>query len=147
MPFTTNIKAFSTTVGADALVNAYLALVGVELALKDAGHGALGGHDVPTRLQSAASAASVAHPFLAAQLNGHAAKLANDLKTITCVGRNGNTQTVPPGSYPFLRYARLSGDWGAIDETPAGHIKSLEATCKALRTFLQNHRALLGVHI
>lgn len=147
MAFTSNKKAFLNPASSDSLFSAYCTLVVIELALKDAHVPAPnGGHDVPEMLQLAAAAITSA-PAVTAQLTGYSARLKADLGAITCQDRNGQPGTLPARSYPYLRYTRLSGDWGGVSETPANLILALEATCNNLRMFLTTHSATLGVQL
>lgn len=147
MSFASNKKAFLNPATPSSLFRTYCILVAIELALKDANVLVLnGGHDVPTMLQQAATAA-LAPPSITAQLNSLLAKLRVDLNSITCQGRNGQPTAVPSHSYPYLRYTRQIGDWGGVSETPANLIQALEATCNSLRIFLNTHSATLGVQL
>lgn len=147
MAFTANIRSFLNLTQSDPLVNSYRFLVAVELALKDGKYTVLGGgHDVPGMLQMAASLPT-ALPYISAQLFSFSQILRNNLGSITCQGKNGGHQSVPPSSYPYIRYGRRTGDWGGMNETPNQNFVDLELTCRNLCTFLSAHGAHLGVHL
>lgn len=147
MGYLTSARAFRNLSGQDPLVDSYRLLVAVELALKDANLGPSGGHDIPTMLAAASQSVAAAAPFLATQLNGFAASLANDLQQVTCNHRNGQIAPVPARSYPYLRYCRRAGDWAGANETPMATIAALESNCHNLCRFLVTHGAQLGVSL
>ncbi|MDR8366837.1 hypothetical protein [Pseudomonas sp. JL3] len=139
-----NIQSFKKCSESDDLVGAYRLLVALELALKNQGLTSTGrsGHDVPGLLQSAAIAPSGA---IAAQLIGYAATLRNQLQLITCVGLKTASQFVPADNYPYMRYARMDGDWGGVDETPQKVLKDLYAMCESVCSFLKANESSVGV--
>jgi len=147
MGYLTSTRAFRSLSAQDPLVDSYRLLVAVELALKDANLGPASGHDVPTMLAAASQAVAVAAPFLATQLNGFSASLANDLQHVTCNDRNGQAVPVPARSYPYLRYCRRAGDWAGAHETPTAAIAALESNCQSLCRFLVMHGAQLGISL
>lgn len=140
-----NIQSFKKCSESDDLVGAYRLLVALELALKNQGltsTGSRSGHDVPGLLQSAAMAPSGA---ISAQLIGHAAALRNQLQLITCVGLKAASQLVPADNYPYMRYARMDGDWNGVDETPQKVLKDLYAMCESVCSFLKANESSVGV--
>ena len=149
MPHTKNIQAFITLSGPNALVMAYGILVGLELALKDAGFKAgTGGHDVPAMLGRAKQTLATAGELvLAAQITGLEAKLKNDLNQLTCTSQSGNVQLVPAHSYPYSRYTRFQGDWGGNGETANATVTELLQTCKQILNFLQANPVICGVFL
>ncbi len=126
MAFTSNIRAFRNLAQPDALINSYCLLVAVELALKDGNCVVPGSinHDVPGMLQVAANLPT-ALPFVSAQLLSFSQSLRNNLGLITCQGKSGAPQPVPPANYPFIRYGRYMGDWGGMSETPNQYFANL----------------------
>lgn len=146
MAFTRTIRAFGALSHRDPLVDAYRILVAIELALKDAGCVSPQGHDVPTMLAHAAVIAAPSQAnYVSAQLTSFSAQLRNDLTAIICQGKNGHPCSVPPHSYPHIRYVRQQGDWGGIQETPANLILGLEATCQHIMRYLSIHGKSIGV--
>jgi hypothetical protein len=98
-------------------------------------------------LAAASQAVAAGAPFLASQLTGFAASLANDLQHVTCNDRNGQVAPVPASSYPYLRYCRRAGDWAGANETSTAAIAVLESNCHNLCQFLVKHGAQLGVSL
>ncbi len=105
-----------------------------------------GGHDVPGMLQVAATLPTAA-PYVSAQLLSFSQILRNNLGLITCQGKNDAPQSVPPNSYPYIRYGRHAGDWSGINETPTQYFADLELTCLNLCAFLVAHGAHVGVRL
>ena len=147
MTFTNNIKYFSNGLRSD-LVESYLLLISIELALKDAKYMGKGGHDIPGMLEHASeSEKAAAKQGVQVQLLGLATKLSNSLKAITCQSENGHPQAVPHRSYPFLRYCRCEGDWNGAAETSALRLVELLDTCKNTRSVLKSVGKTIGVNI
>lgn len=150
MPFLSNIREFRSLTAQGPLVDAYRLLVCFELALKDCGIILSGSsrHDVPALLDAAANIANGAGLlYVAGSLQGYAAQLRTTLGSMTCTGINGRPRAVPPVSYPYIRYTRLTGDWNGADETPLSVVLQLESTCQALFAFLSAQGPAIGVHL
>ncbi|WP_185738400.1 hypothetical protein [Variovorax beijingensis] len=146
MGYITTVRAFRSLARPDPLVDSYRLLVAIELSLKDANFGAVGGgHDVPSMLSLAAASAAGVPPFVSGRLIALATTLRNDLVRITCNDRHGNPIPVPGHSYPYLRYSRRNGDWAGVSETPQQLILDLEYTCRAVSSFLLSHGTSFGV--
>lgn len=144
MPYTTNISAFLQIGAANPLLESYQILVAIELALKGLGiHGGTTGHNIPLMLTQIANQ----HPALAAQLNAHQLKLKADLARITCNDKNSQPAAVKADNYPHTRYARFTGDWNGVSETPPLNIIALAQTCNSLLSDLKSHKATLGIQI
>lgn len=147
MAFTTNIRIFRLPSPQHALSVSYRLLVAVELALKDANCGAGGGgHNVPGMLTVAANLPA-ATPQISGQLSSYALQLQTTLGLISCQGKNGMPTPVPSNSYPYLRYCRVAGDWGGVNETPPANLTDLEHICQNLCAFLSVHGRTLGVNL
>ena len=147
MAFKSNIKAFYQN-NTDPLFVSYRLLVAIELALKDAKYPPLGSHDIPSMLANAARSPTLSvAPAIAPQLLSLSAKLKRDLGAITCQDKKGAPQSVPPASYPYIRYSRCAGDWGGASETPLSNLIALRDTCQSICSFLSTHRNSIGVSI
>jgi hypothetical protein len=148
MAFTSNIRAFRGLPKSD-LVESYLLLIAFELACKDGNClGSKSGHDVPRMLQEVANLPGVANKgVVRAQLMSFSAQLSKDLGLITCQGKAGTPQQVPPSNYPYIRYCRHLGDWGGVSETHNYRITALLNTCKNIQTFLSSHAAIIGIKL
>lgn len=147
MTFTNNIKYFSNGLRSD-LVESYLLLISIELALKDAKYVGENGHDIPGMLiQASESEKAVAKQGVQVQLLGLATQLSNSLKAVTCQSKDGQPQPVPHRSYPFLRYCRCEGDWDGTAETSALRLIELLDACKNTRFILKSIGKIIGVKI
>jgi hypothetical protein len=144
MPFQGNRSAFANLNQQNCLIDSYRMLVALELALKDLGITPSGGHDIPMMLVPLSVTGSPS-PIVAGQLNTHISQLRHDLNSIVCQGRNGTPQSVPSHSYPYIRYARLAGDWSGHSETPLSTVQKLEATCRGLISFLRTNYPTVGI--
>jgi hypothetical protein len=147
MPHTRNIQNFLLAAPPGDLVMSYGILVAIELALKSGGYQAgKGGHDIPSMLEKAKQhLAAHGHPILVAQITAFQAQLIRGLARVSCTDVVGNTISVPPHNYPYLRYARLFGDWAGIQETPDAEISNLLHTCQHVLFFLRSNSTNFGV--
>ena len=147
MTFTNNIRLFSSGLRSD-LVESYLLLIGIELALKDAKFTSDNGHDIPGMLiQASESEKAIAKQGVQVQLLGLATQLSNSLKAVTCQSIDGQPQPVPHKSYPYLRYCRCEGDWNGTSETSALKLNELLDTCKNTRSVLKSIGKVIGIKI
>jgi hypothetical protein len=147
MPHTTNIHDFQSFRGSE-LVESYLLLIAIELALKDRGAKAADNHDVPDLLASLSKFSNIANSRkVSGELNSFIAQLRTALSAIWCTGPDGSPQRVPSKSYPYLRYCRHYSEWAGDHETKASDILSLNATCKSLRDFLRKNNKIIGVDL
>jgi hypothetical protein len=147
MPYTTNISDFQSFRGSQ-LVESYLLLIAIELALKDSGAKSGESHNVPDLLMSLTQLANVnKNNKILGELNSFIAQLRAALSAIWCTDQDGNPRKVPPKSYPYLRYCRHYSEWAGHRETKAGDISSLNATCKNLRDFLRKNNKIIGVKL
>jgi hypothetical protein len=147
MPFTTNIQEFQAFPGS-ALVESYLILIAIELALKDRGAKSGDGHDVPGLLTSLLQFPKISkHPKLPGELTSYIAQLRSSLQAIWCTDQDGNPKKVPSNSYPYLRYCRCYSEWNGNKETKTADILTLNATCKSLRDFLRRNIKTIEVKV
>jgi len=142
MPFKTNIRDFGGK-SPSHLVDSYLILVTIELALKDGNfaNGVTGGHDVPSMLTN------VGHSIgtLTAQVTSLVASLGNAISSVTCQDQYGKAIPVPRSSYPYLRYCRCKGDWGGAQETAQQNLADLYSLCQQTLSFLKLHQKAIGI--
>jgi hypothetical protein len=147
MPYTTNIHDFQTFKGSE-LVESYLILIAIELALKDCGATSGESHNIPNLLESLLQFTKVSkHPKIPSDLASHVAQLRASLSAIWCNNADGKPDRVPSKSYPHLRYCRFYMEWENDRETKATDIFKLNATCKALREFLRKNKSVIGIKL
>lgn len=150
MPFTKNIVNFTPSKGSSELLRAYCQLIVIELALKHSGIPGIGygGHNLPNLLQLLQTAVDQnAYPNVTSSLNSFVIRLKNDLQNIWCIHKDGSTNKVPAYSYPHMRYARLTGDWAGIAETPNSDITGLLNTATDIANFLRLNVTATGVRV
>jgi hypothetical protein len=139
MAHTQNIAAF-LSISADSgsnIAKIYCELVAVELVLKQ--HVGLSDHNVPSGIDRVKlRMATGTKSGCAAQLTNLATKLRNDLATIAVQNKNFTACQAPPSCYPYIRYARISGDGWGSPETSHEQLKSLSETVSQLRFYLKS---------
>ena len=114
MNYDYNRKAFRSVCaasGIEPLATSYCACILLELSLKQ--HLNLvstvsnSGHDLSALILRLGQA----HRKHAATCNSLQSQLGYALRNLYSQGRNGVARTVPPNSYPHIRYLRHSSDW------------------------------------
>lgn len=138
MAHTQNIAEFLSVASkcTNELVGIYCALVAIELVLKQ--HIAISDHNVPGGIDRIRLKMAVGHKSgCGQQLTSLAAKLRNDLATIAVQSKQLTPRFAPAECYPYIRYARMSGDgWGAPETSPE-QLKILGETVSQVRFYLK----------
>jgi hypothetical protein len=122
MDYDYNKKVFGNAFGStsiDSLIAAYTGCIVLELSLKQAlglvHTNSNGGHDLRLLINRLAQI----NPKHSHAYKAFDAQLVNTSKKIICQGRNGTPLSMPPSSYPHIRYVRHSSDWTSSSTSDA----------------------------
>lgn len=134
----TNISDFldAGKASSSALIQAYLGLVAIELALKS--HVTLFDHDVGaglTRFKNTRCVGALSSKSI--ELTALVNRLRSDIQAICVNGKDGMARFAPSNSYPFIRYARISGDAWPDPICPMSDLARLARTVQQIRAFLR----------
>lgn len=114
-----NRASFLGKQGCSSLAKCYGKLVAIEIALKDhLGPAGLNtSHDVPELLGRVAIAGRHQNPSISsAELNSKAQQLREKLRLLSCSDKRGLRMSVPPTSYPYMRYIFHELDGAHVDD-------------------------------
>lgn len=134
-----NIQSFSEVAESsqDPIIKAYCGLVAIELVLKEAV--GLRDHNVPAAMVKFAHRFAVGHQTgCKVRLTVLSVQLQNDMARVFANSADGVAQSIPPASYPSLRYVRHASDGWPDPSTPRESLEKLALTVSQIRAYFRD---------
>lgn len=124
-----NRASFLGRPGSSSLAKNYGKLVAIEIAMKDhmgAAATASYSHNLPHILvQYAGEKATAMPPIPGGALQSKSIQLANLLRSLTCMDKQGTRMKVPPHSYPYMRYVMHELDGNDLTDAKETDIEAI----------------------